>query len=71
MFKRDPDHILKTEKTEAPRPSSHDDDLPDLLDPVAEKKLVRKLDTHIVPVCMILYLLSFLDRFVLSFCVEK
>jgi hypothetical protein len=27
-----------------------------------EQKLVRKLDTHIVPVVMLLYLLSFLDR---------
>lgn len=34
------------------------------IDPVAEKKLVRKLDQHIVPVVMLLYLLSFLDRFV-------
>ncbi|CAL3973279.1 unnamed protein product [Diplocarpon coronariae] len=28
----------------------------------AERKLVRKLDLHIVPVVMVLYLLSFLDR---------
>ena len=27
-----------------------------------EKKLVRKLDLHIIPVVMLLYLLSFLDR---------
>jgi hypothetical protein len=27
-----------------------------------EKKLVRKLDLHIVPVAMLLYLFSFLDR---------
>jgi hypothetical protein len=27
-----------------------------------EKKLVRKLDKHIVPVVIMLYLLSFLDR---------
>ena len=32
------------------------------IDHVAEKKLVRKLDLHIVPVIMLLYLLSFLDR---------
>ncbi|PVI03288.1 MFS general substrate transporter [Periconia macrospinosa] len=31
-------------------------------DPVAEGKLVRKLDLHLVPVVMLLYLLSFLDR---------
>ncbi len=31
-------------------------------DPAAEKKLVRKLDRHIIPIVMLLYLLSFLDR---------
>jgi hypothetical protein len=29
---------------------------------VAEKKLLRKLDLHLVPVVMLLYLLSYLDR---------
>lgn len=32
------------------------------IDPVAEAKLVRKLDTYIIPVVMLLYLFSFLDR---------
>ena len=32
------------------------------IDPVKERALVRKLDLHIVPVVMLLYLLSFLDR---------
>ncbi|OQO12515.1 hypothetical protein B0A48_03157 [Cryoendolithus antarcticus] len=32
------------------------------IDKVAERKLVRKLDVHIIPVVMLLYLLSFLDR---------
>lgn len=32
------------------------------IDKAKEKKLVRKLDFHIVPVVMLLYLLSFLDR---------
>ncbi|KAK5001654.1 hypothetical protein LTR16_006813, partial [Cryomyces antarcticus] len=32
------------------------------IDYVAERKLVRKLDIHIIPVVMLLYLLSFLDR---------
>lgn len=32
------------------------------VDPVAEGKLVRKLDLYLVPVVMLLYLLSFLDR---------
>ncbi|KAF7508551.1 hypothetical protein GJ744_009100 [Endocarpon pusillum] len=32
------------------------------IDAVAEKKLIRKLDLYIVPMVMLLYLLSFLDR---------
>ncbi|KAF2130037.1 high-affinity nicotinic acid transporter-like protein [Dothidotthia symphoricarpi CBS 119687] len=32
------------------------------VDPIYEAKLVRKLDLHIIPVVMLLYLLSFLDR---------
>ena len=32
------------------------------VDHVAEKKLVRKLDLYIVPIVMLLYLFSFLDR---------
>lgn len=32
------------------------------IDHVAEQKLVRKLDLHIVPIVMLLYLFSFLDR---------
>jgi hypothetical protein len=34
------------------------------VDPVLEAKLVRKLDLFIIPVVMLLYLLSFLDRYV-------
>ncbi|PPJ59309.1 hypothetical protein CBER1_04233 [Cercospora berteroae] len=33
-----------------------------VIDRAKEKKLVRKLDLHIIPVVMLLYLLSFLDR---------
>lgn len=36
----------------------------DFFDPAAEKRLVRKLDRHIIPIVMLLYLLSFLDRWV-------
>lgn len=32
------------------------------IDRAKEKKLVRKLDLHVVPVVMLLYALSFLDR---------
>ncbi|WQF85443.1 Putative major facilitator superfamily, MFS transporter superfamily [Colletotrichum destructivum] len=36
---------------------------PDLVDAAAaEKKIVRKLDMHIIPLVMLLYLFSFLDR---------
>lgn len=34
------------------------------LDQMFEAKLVRKLDVFIIPVVMLLYLLSFLDRYV-------
>ncbi|KAB5572170.1 major facilitator superfamily domain-containing protein [Coniochaeta sp. 2T2.1] len=32
------------------------------IDPAAEKRLVRKLDIHIIPLVLLLYLFSFLDR---------
>lgn len=32
------------------------------IDHAAEKKLVRKLDLNIIPIVMLLYLFSFLDR---------
>ncbi len=50
----------KLEDGEPDRQSSTDSDI----DLEAEKKLVRKLDWHIVPMVMLLYLFSFLDRFV-------
>ncbi|KAK2760789.1 hypothetical protein FQN54_002027 [Arachnomyces sp. PD_36] len=34
----------------------------DSIDPVAEKKLIRKCDLHVVPILCFLFLLSFLDR---------
>jgi hypothetical protein len=39
------------------------------IDYLAEKKLVRKLDCFLIPVVMLLYLLSFLDRSVRNFVV--
>lgn len=36
----------------------------DFFDSAAEKRLVRKLDRHIIPIIMLLYLFSFLDRWV-------
>lgn len=35
-----------------------------------ERKLVQKLDAHIVPVVMLLYLLSFLDRLAKKKCLR-
>lgn len=32
------------------------------IDQIKQRKLVRKLDIHIIPMVMLLYLLSFLDR---------
>lgn len=34
----------------------------EIIDPEAEKKLLRKLDRHIIPTVMLAYLLCFLDR---------
>jgi hypothetical protein len=33
-----------------------------VIDHAAERKLVRKLDFYIIPITMLLYLFSFLDR---------
>ena len=38
-----------------------------LPDPEAEKRLVRKLDRTILPWIMLLYLLSYLDRYVKTY----
>ena len=34
----------------------------DAIDPAEEKKLLRKLDLHVVPPLLIFYMLAFLDR---------
>jgi hypothetical protein len=41
--------------------STHIDALP-IIDPIEEAKLVRRLDLFIIPLTMLLYLFSFLDR---------
>jgi hypothetical protein len=40
------------------------EDAPAMPDPEAERRLVRKLDRTILPWIMLLYLLSYLDRYV-------
>lgn len=32
------------------------------IDPLAEKKLLRKVDLHVIPVLFVLFLMAFLDR---------
>lgn len=38
------------------------------IDHAAEQRLVRKLDSKIIPIVMLLYLFSFLDRQVIHWC---
>lgn len=35
-------------------------------DPKETARLIRKLDWHVLPICSVLYLFSFLDRYVFS-----
>ena len=58
-----PTEVAIDEKNEV----AHNDDIekPDLnetIDPIEEKKLLRKVDLHVVPPLLILFLLAFLDR---------
>ncbi|KAG8988536.1 hypothetical protein FRB90_002684, partial [Tulasnella sp. 427] len=45
---------------DAPSGSFHDDDKNDPFDTDYDKKILRKIDYHIIPFVAILYLLSFL-----------
>jgi hypothetical protein len=49
------------EEQEQKAAGTFDNDLP-VIDKAKERQLVRKLDLYIVPVVMLLYLFSFLDR---------
>ena len=60
MYKVPSPRLMADDSTSPQSPKSSLESDP--IDHVAEKKLVRKLDLHIVPVIMLLYLLSFLDR---------
>lgn len=55
------DSMMKVSSGDAKETYSTEDGIV-TIDRAKEKKLVRKLDLHIVPVVMLLYLLSFLDR---------
>ena len=50
------------EKVTQLEPESDESSLGLSIDPLLEKKLVRKLDLYIIPVYMIIYIFSFLDR---------
>jgi MFS family permease len=59
-----PTHAMGDEKVEFSHNENGEkilDDL-DIVDPVAEKKLLWKTDLHVVPPLVILFLLAFLDR---------
>ena len=55
-------NLKAIEKRPTPTTDNGADDDNIEIDHVAEQKLVRKLDRHIVPMIMLLYLFSFLDR---------
>ena len=59
-------NIEKTPSRRGPPPKPTETDRAEI-DYLAEKKLVRKLDCFLIPVVMLLYLLSFLDRSVRNF----
>lgn len=56
-------HNGDLEKSETSLPAAHTgvEDLP-MIEAAEEQKLVRKLDMFIIPITMLLYLFSFLDR---------
>lgn len=66
MFTMSSTHItqrLPAQKGEAQppaAPSDHSDDEAELR--ARERALVRKVDLHVIPLVMLLYLMSFLDR---------
>lgn len=56
--------------SEEPKATDSDEDVLPAIDKKKERQLVRKLDRYIVPVVMLLYLMSFLDRYGYSSCVR-
>lgn len=62
--------IMEHEKDEIARDGSpHRATREDVeIDHAAEQRLVRKLDLYIIPIVMLLYLFSFLDRQVIHWC---
>lgn len=63
---KDPTATQKMDRVPSPNdPASvlNKRDVEDGFDVEYERRLVKKLDKHIVPVIMLLYLFSFLDRY--------
>jgi hypothetical protein len=56
-----PDHGEKTDAGVYEQPASHNSDTTSF-DEKATKRLLRKIDWHLIPFLALLYLLSFLDR---------
>lgn len=49
-----------------PPSSSHETTTTISIDPVAERRLLRKTDLHVYPILFVIYMLSFLDRINIS-----
>ena len=57
--------VVVDDSTAGRKSSLSNDDLtksPEPIDPVAQKKLVRKCDWHVLPMISLLYLFAFIDR---------
>jgi hypothetical protein len=67
---KEPDTVAKADKQEMDTMKKENGDVEAApaapvaadIDPVIEKRVIRKLDLHIVPLLSALYLLAFLDR---------
>lgn len=58
-----PTKLTVDEKNEVTQTEDVDKtDTNEYIDPIEEKKLLRKVDMHVVPPLLILFLLAFLDR---------
>lgn len=56
-------HTIEKEEQLSSHSHQEDADNPQIaIDPAAEKKLVRKIDIHLIPVLCILLVCTFLDR---------
>jgi len=54
------EHLEETSRSQSP-PTSHDELTPDELE--VEKKLRRKIDSLIMPLVVLVYLMNYIDRY--------